>query len=599
MLASVASAVPFNLGQLEAHDDATARDQDRQSRREQSSFETFGVGGIDHPLSACAEFSLEDAAMSFVQSKLNVASSGAVYRTGYSNDVVQHAYIHQQINGIPVTNAVANVAFNRDNKVVSFGSSFINVPSNVPSATPSISAKDAITKAENALGGTYNQHPTKLEYVAKQDGSVDLAHVVQVRNDSKAMWYEAFVDAHTGEIVQLTDFVSHASYRVLPITKQNILQGFETLTDPQNLASSPYGWHSEDGTTSTNDTSSGNNVIAFVAGDDNFWYTTGPSSPPLNFVYYQDATQAPDALQANIDAARVNTFYVANAMHDIAYQYGFTETAYNFQDYNFGRGGAENDRVELSVQDANSTDNSYFYTPPDGQPGYMQMGIWYYATPARDSSLANDLIVHEYTHGITNRMTGGGTGRHVSRSIRGRLQVVLEADGLGEGWSDAFAEWTHWQSPANTFTDWIMAAYVYNNPAGIRRYPYSTNTTTNPLRYSNLQTLTEPHDIGEVWANMLHNVYAQLVAAHGYSDTAMTDPSTTGGNTVYLHLFLDALPLQPCNPTFPQARDAWIQADANRYGGANYCTLWGVFASRGLGVNADDHVDDMTVPPGC
>ena len=32
-------------------------------------------------------------------------------------------------------------------------------------------------------------------------------------------------------------------------------------------------------------------------------------------------------------------------------------------------------------------------------------------------------------------------------------------------------------------------------------------------------------DIGEVWANMLHNVYAQLVAARGFSATAKTDPS--------------------------------------------------------------------------
>ena len=43
-------------------------------------------------------------------------------------------------------------------------------------------------------------------------------------------------------------------YRVLPITKQNVLQGFETLTNPQNLASSPFGWHS-DGRTNTTNTS--------------------------------------------------------------------------------------------------------------------------------------------------------------------------------------------------------------------------------------------------------------------------------------------------------------------------------------------------------
>ena len=32
----------------------------------------------------------------------------------------------------------------------------------------------------------------------------------------------------------------------------------------------------------------------------------------------------------------------------------------------------------------------------------------------------------------------------------------------------------------------------------------------------------------------------------GLTETAI---STTGGNTVFLHLFLDALTLQPCNPT--------------------------------------------------
>lgn len=47
------------------------------------------------------------------------------------------------------------------------------------------------------------------------------------------------------------------------------------------------------------------------------------------------------------------------------------------------------------------------------------------------------------------------------------------------------------------------------------------------------------------------------------------------------------------------ARDAWIQADANRYGGANKCILWRAFASRGLGVNAKNFVDDSSVPAGC
>ena len=60
--------------------------------------------------------------------------------------------------------------------------------------------------------------------------------------------------------------------------------------------------------------------------------------------------------------------------------------------------------------------------------------------PHRDPAVENDIIVHEVTHGITNRLTGGGTGRclHV---------VGLEPAGLGEGWSDAFADWTEQRGP--------------------------------------------------------------------------------------------------------------------------------------------------------
>ena len=94
-------------------------------------------------------------------------------------------------------------------------------------------------------------------------------------------------------------------------------------------------------------------------------------------------------------------------------------------------------------------------------------------------------------------------------------------------------------------------------------------STTNPLRYSSLQTLNEVHsefpvpiaqlvyysslftiqDIGEVWANLLHNVHAALVAVHGFSTSARTNPTGTEGNFVFMHLFIDGLSLQPRNPT--------------------------------------------------
>ena len=41
------------------------------------------------------------------------------------------------------------------------------------------------------------------------------------------------------------------------------------------------------------------------------------------------------------------------------------------------------------------------------------MFLWDFTNPMRDGAIENDIVVHENTHGISNRMTGGGTGRYV------------------------------------------------------------------------------------------------------------------------------------------------------------------------------------------
>ncbi|KAJ6579482.1 Fungalysin metallopeptidase-domain-containing protein, partial [Mycena vulgaris] len=83
------------------------------------------------------------------------------------------------------------------------------------------------------------------------------------------------------------------------------------------------------------------------------------------------------------------------------------------------------------------------------------------------------------------------------------------------------------------------------------------------------------------------------------SKTARTNSYGTEGNVVLVHLFIDALALQPCQPDFIQGRDVIILADHNRYSGTSRCLLWQVFASRSLGIAAVDHVDDFTVPDVC
>ncbi|KAJ7175170.1 Fungalysin metallopeptidase-domain-containing protein [Mycena crocata] len=577
---SLAAPSPINSKHATHRTREIARSVKLETYHPVSTYETFGTG-IDHPLRKRAGVSFKESSVAFIQNKLGLKAENAVFHSGFTADVVTHAYAKQAHDGIMFANAVANVAFNKDDKVVAFGSSFIE-PTSIASSTPSVAFEDAVAVAEEALGGTYNGHPAEIKYFAKDDGSAALVHSFQVRNADEGIWYQALVDAHSNELLSVVDFVSKASYRVLPITKEVLTQGFETLKDPQDTTASPKGWHWTGKTTSTE--TAGNNVVTYKK---SLTATSKQSAANQTFAFTQKATSAPTTA-ANVDAARVNNFYLVNTVHDIAYKYGFTEAAFNFQLDNFQGGGVAGDRVEASIQDAAGTDNADFATPPDGQSGHMRMFLFTSTSPQRDGALENDIVVHEMTHGITNRMTGGGTGECLQST---------EAGGMGEGWSDAFAEWT--EQTSATVKDYVMGQYVINDAAGIRTHPYSTSKTTNPLTYASVGTLNEVHNIGEVWANMLHNVYAAFVSKLGFSTTAHTNPDGKEGNVVFLHLFLDALALQPCSPTFLTARDAWIQADINRYDGANKCTIWKAFASRGLGVKAKSHKDDTSVPTGC
>jgi extracellular elastinolytic metalloproteinase len=60
----------------------------------------------------------------------------------------------------------------------------------------------------------------------------------------------------------------------------------------------------------------------------------------------------------------------------------------------------------------------------------MQRAVGNQTPVTQDGTLQNDIPVHEMMHGISNRMTGGGTGRCLE---------TVEAGGLGEGWSDTMA----------------------------------------------------------------------------------------------------------------------------------------------------------------
>ncbi|EJD54213.1 hypothetical protein AURDEDRAFT_51142 [Auricularia subglabra TFB-10046 SS5] len=525
-----------------------------------STFEVFEAG-VDTPLAARGERAhYRDAALSYVEHRLG--SGKAKYRSGFEGDVSSHVFVNQYFNGIRVANAVANVAQNKAGKVTSFASSFLKAPRKIASARPVVSTAQAAAKAAAALGGTVLPgRDIVLQYLAVSDDEVVLTHAVHLEI-SPVQRVLAYVDAATGDVVSVVNETYDLTYRAIPITKHDPNDGWELHVDPEDPIASPKGWITTRSNVTTHATEGTNIISTLYRGQ-----RTSPESSTDTFDYSYDLTLEPTDAK-NTDAAVVNSFYILNKVHDIVYRYGFTENNFNFQ-------GA--DPIFVRVQSTLTTNNAIFFPTPDGTPPEIHLLLWTLTRPRRESAVEIDILAHEVTHGLTDRLIGGGT----SGCLR-----TLEAGGLAEGWSDAFADWL--QQTSTDIKDFTLGSFVINNPEGIRTQPYSTDPAINTLTYELLKEASDdPHYFGELWAQVLHLQLAALTEEYGYSEDAFTNPDATGGNAVWLHLFIDALPSTPCQPTFRQARLAWIQADENRYGGKNKCLLWRVFASRGIGLNAD------------
>lgn len=220
-----------------------------------------------------------------------------------------------------------------------------------------------------------------------------------------------------------------------------------------------------------------------------------------------------------------------------------------------------------------------------------------------DGDLDNGIILHEYAHGISNRLTGGP-------SAAGCLQ---NAEQMGEGWSDYFSLMLSKDWSTATVNDGSAGVGIgtfvrsqTHTGAGIRNYRYSTNMMVNPWKYGHVATNTGggQHAIGEIWCTMLWEMTWAIIQQQNVINPNLYNTSAAGGNSVALNLVMAGMKLQPCSPGFVDGRDAILKADTLLYNGANSCAIWSAFAKRGVGVNASqgssnsylDQVEGFTVP---
>ncbi|KAJ2052794.1 hypothetical protein H4S04_001093 [Coemansia sp. S16] len=101
---------------------------------------------------------------------------------------------------------------------------------------------------------------------------------------------------------------------------------------------------------------------------------------------------------------------------------------------------------------------------------------------------------------------------------------------------------------------------------------------------------------------MLYEVTWNLVDKNGISGDLLAH-DLTKGNALMMQIMLGGMKLQPCNPSFVDARNAIVQAENTLTGGKNHCALWHGFAKRGLGIGAKfdgrQRKEDFGVPEAC
>jgi len=651
---------------------------------------------------------------------------------------VTHIRLRQWIGGIRVWNGDYAIHIDRYGRVVAAHDRLPGGGQARNASAPRIGAVDAARYAARALGldaravissaptdasggparrlmaAGISRDPIPAQLVYWRDPADDLwlAWNLVIRTDQD--WWEINVDATTGDTLTRTNYVAHDSYRVFAFPSRNPKDADDSLAfDPADPDASPFAWHDTNGVPGAESLlTRGNNAQASVLGS-GFQPSGGPT---LDFDFAPVLTQLTDS------APTTNVFYWVNWLHDLHYHYGFDEASGNFQQNNYGAGGAASDSVRIEIQDPLVRENASFGTPADGSAPRMAMGVFtndptsvtiempaelaqtLEATPAdfgapigtsgpmgdvvaaldpveqgagftntdacstisnpaevagrmalidrgvctfvvkvanaqsagaigviianhvagapvvmagedpsiviasamvsrldgaliranlgsgvvatlraeavadRDSSYDNEVVIHEFGHGISTRLTGG--------SASSSCLDAQQSEAMGEGWSDFWAialltDASHAPGDPRSIASFSLAQPLTGS--GFRNFPYSTDLAINPLSYADIESTNQPHGAGEVWAAALWDLYWNLVEIHGF------DPDVrfgSGGNNTALELVMDALKLQPCNPDFLDGRDALLQADLAANASENTCAIWDAFAKRGMGVDA-------------
>jgi hypothetical protein len=305
---------------------------------------------------------------------------------------VTHIRMEQQAGGLTVYGSYVKASINARGELVHVTEKLAPAGSPAPAAIGEPQALAAAlqrlhpdarvapaagSRSGNTLaftGGAFFHRDPQVTRVAvpMNDGTLATGYLVETWTQKDNLLHHTLVGGD-GRVLAVEKRTASDSYKVFI---EDPLKGVQTTVAgpaPGGVLS-PAGWLGSGAQTRVNIT--GNNVHGYLDIDANNRPDAGGTTvPDGNFLTDVDLAQAPSTA-TNKAVAVQNLFYLNNVVHDKLYTKGFTEAAGNFQENNFGRGGAGGDPVNAEAQDGSGTNNANFATPVDGKNPRMQMYLW-------------------------------------------------------------------------------------------------------------------------------------------------------------------------------------------------------------------------------
>ncbi|GGK81418.1 M36 family metallopeptidase [Mangrovihabitans endophyticus] len=527
-------------------------------------------------------------------------------------DGTHHLSFQQMVGEVPVFGNGVKADIAKDGRLIQVtGSPAASLPSSLSDAT--MTAAQARAAAAKDVGvspqaGARPDDPAELVAFAAGGSARPAWQTLSTKEG-----YLHVIDAATGRVLYRQDLLLNDNAPAAVVWQNYPGARFGGVQQHRSLKK----WIAPDATELTGDSAhvfldvndddkanAGEEVAPNKPGDWRFPFTDFTSQVGAPCAADKKCSWDPHVAYSWKDNARQNAaqlFYYVSSFHDHleSAPIGFTREAGNYET-------ADGDPIEVNAidgadtadgfPDAGHTDNANMLPTPDGVPGRMQMYLFSDPSWPDDPFLAAnsgdeaDVVYHEYTHGMSNRLVVDASGNSTLTGFQGYA--------MGEAWSDWYA-FDHlaalgFQTDTAKPGEVLVGRYVSDDQNLIRTQPLdctvgadaevcpgTSGAGSGGYTYGDFGKIIgfpESHADGEIWGETLWDLRSML------------------GSKISESLITRAMELSPANPSYLDMRNSILMADRVTRDGRDQHKIWKVFAGRGMGWFAADLGGDDTTP---